>query len=98
MISPFRIFEPLALGLKNRVYPEFTILKIYFLLFRIFEPLALDLKNILCPEFTALNIYFLSFRIFEQLALGLKNRVCPENFQAGGGLPPVAQLTGGRGA
>ena len=66
----FRIFEQLALALKNRGCPEFTIVNMYFLSFRIFEQLALALEL-----FTVLNMYFLSFRIFEQLALGLKNRV-----------------------
>jgi len=41
----FRIFEQLALALKNRVALEFfTVLK-YFSLFRIFEQLALALKT-----------------------------------------------------
>jgi len=41
----FRIFEQLALALKNRVALEFfTVLK-YFLAFRIFEQIALVLKN-----------------------------------------------------
>jgi len=42
----FRIFEQLALALKNRVVLEFfTALKTYFLSFRIFEQLALALKT-----------------------------------------------------
>jgi len=41
----FKIFEQLALVLKNRVAPEFfTVLK-YILLFRIFEELAVALKT-----------------------------------------------------
>jgi len=41
----FRIFEQLALALKNRVALEFfTVLNMYFLSFRIFEQLALALK------------------------------------------------------
>jgi len=41
----FRIFEQLALALKNRVALEFfTVLK-YFLLFRVFEQLAVALKT-----------------------------------------------------
>ena len=62
----FRIFQQLALALKNRVCPDFTVLNIYFLSFRILEKLALALKI-----FTVLE-YFLSFRIFEHLALALK--------------------------
>jgi len=41
----FRIFEQLALALKNRVAPKmFTVFK-YFLSFRIFEQLVLALKT-----------------------------------------------------
>jgi len=67
--SSFRIFEQLALVLKNRFDLKlFTVLK-YPLSFRIFEQLMFALKF-----FTLLNILF-TFRIFEQLALALKNRV-----------------------
>jgi len=46
----FRIFEQLALGLKNRVCSEFfTVWNILFTI-RIFEQLALALKNRVCPE------------------------------------------------
>jgi len=76
--APFRIFEQLALALKNRVYPD-IVLNNHFA-FRIFEQLALALWNRVCPEFTVLDIYFSSYRIFEQLALALKNRVCPDIF------------------
>ena len=41
---PFRIFEQLALALKNRVSLKFFTLLKYFLSFRIFEQLALALK------------------------------------------------------
>ena len=42
----FRIFEQLALALKNRIALEFfTVLNMYFLSFRIFEQLALALKT-----------------------------------------------------
>jgi len=45
IFSPFRIFEQLALDLKNRVALKFfTVLK-YLLSFRIFEQLALALKT-----------------------------------------------------
>jgi len=77
----FYIWEQLALALKNRGSPEFTVLNIYLLLFKIFEQLALALKNRVALEFfTVLNMYFLSFRIFERLALALKNRVTLEFF------------------
>jgi len=45
ILFTFRVFEQLALALKNRVCPEFTVLNIYFLSFRIFEQLALALKK-----------------------------------------------------
>ena len=44
IFSPFRIFEQIALALKNRLCSEFTVLNIYFLSFRNFEQLALALK------------------------------------------------------
>jgi len=73
IIFTFCRFEDLALALKSRVCPEFTILNIYFLLCRIFEQHSLALNNRVVLEFfTVLNKYFLSFRIFEQLALTLK--------------------------
>jgi len=68
----------LALALKNRRCPEFTVLNIHFLPFSIFEQLALALKNrVALKVFTVLNIHF-TFRNFEQLALALKNRGCHE--------------------
>jgi len=50
ILFTFRIFEQLALALKNRGCPEFTVLNVYLLLFRIFEQLALALKKRGCPE------------------------------------------------
>jgi len=56
----FRIFEHLALALKDRVCPEFTALNIYLLPFRIFEQLALALKSTSCPEiFHCIKIFFI---------------------------------------
>jgi len=76
-----RIFEQLALALKNRVWPGiFHCIDMYFLSFRIFEQLALALKNrVPLKFFTAWNILF-TIKIFEQLALSLKNRVWPGIF------------------
>jgi len=77
----FRIFEQLALALKNRVAQN--IFAVWNILFtsRIFEQLALALKNrVALIFFTVLNIYFLLFRSFEQAALALKNRGCPGIF------------------
>jgi len=52
-LSPFKIFEQLALALKNTSCPEiFTALK-YFLPFRIFEHFALALKT----EFALNSLY-----------------------------------------
>jgi len=58
IFSQFTIFEQLALALKNRRFPEFTVLNImYNLLFRTFEQLALALKNRVALEFfTAFNM------------------------------------------
>jgi len=64
----FRIFEQVALALKNRTALKlFTVLK-YFLSFRIFEQVAFALKI-----FTALTIHF-TFKIFEQIALAPGSR------------------------
>ena len=76
----FRIFEQLALALKNRVARKFFAVGNILFTFRIFEQLAFALKNRGCPEFTKLNVFFFLFRIFEQLALAMKNRGCPEMF------------------
>ena len=86
----FRIFEQLALALKNRVPLEFfNLLKILFT-FKIFEQLALALKNKVSLEFfTALNMYFLSFRIFEQLALALKTESALKFFKPGRAADPL---------
>jgi len=52
----FRIFEQLALALKNRVALKFVTVWnmyfIYFLSFRIFEQLALALKNRVALKFS----------------------------------------------
>ena len=76
----FRIFEQLALALKNRVALKFfTVLKYFFIIQDLWATCASP-ENKVCPEFTILNIYFLPFRIFEQLALALKNTSSPEIF------------------
>jgi len=55
IFSPFRIFEQLALDLKNRVALKFfTVLK-YLLSFRIFEQLALALKTEFAWNFLSLG-------------------------------------------
>ena len=72
LLFTFRIFVQLALALKNRGCPEFTVLNVYFLSFRIFEQIALFLTNRVALEFFAVLKYILLFRIFEQLAVALK--------------------------
>jgi len=71
LFSLVRIFEQLALALKNRECPEFfTVLK-YSLSFRIFEQLALVLKNRVCPEMYHCIEYTFTFRIFEQIVCNI---------------------------
>jgi len=77
----FRIFEKLALALKNRVCSEFTVFNIYFLALRIFEQLALALKF-----FTVLK-YFYHPGILSNLHLPWKQNL-PWNFSSQGGMPP----------
>jgi len=48
-IFTFRIFEQLALALKNRVALKFLSVSKYYLSFRIFDQLALALKNKVRP-------------------------------------------------
>jgi len=45
ILFTFRIFVQLALALKDRVCPEFTVLNVYFLIFRILNNLRV------CSEF-----------------------------------------------
>jgi len=68
ILFTFRIFEELALALKNRACSEFTVLKIHFLTFR----------NCACPEKQSLPcvhcieyVFFIN-QNFEQIALALK--------------------------
>jgi len=61
----FRIFEQLALALKNRVALKFFAVWDILFTFRIFEQLVHALKNRRFPDFTVLNIYFLLFMSFE---------------------------------
>ena len=75
----FRIFEQLALALKNRVNLEIFHCIEYIFTFSIFEQLALALKNRVALKLLSVSKYCLSFRIFEQLALAFKNKV-PWNF------------------
>jgi len=52
------MFEQLALALKNRGLPEFTVLNIYFLSFRSFEQFALALKTELPRNFRCMEYSF----------------------------------------
>jgi len=68
--SPFRIFEQLALAVKNRACPEiFHCIEYIFYHSGFLSNFVLGLKF-----FAVLNILF-TFRIFEELALALKNSV-----------------------
>jgi len=72
----FRIFEKLALALKNRECPEFTVLDIYFLLFRL-------LNNLRLPwNFSPYWKYFF-FQDFWTTYACPENRVCPDFFKGG---------------
>jgi len=74
----FRIFEQLALALKNSC-PEFTVLK-YASAFRIFEQLALTLKNgVVLKIFGVLNILF-TFKIFWASCACPEKQSCPGIF------------------
>jgi len=65
--------------------PEFTVLKMYFLLLRIFEQLALALKNRVALECFTEFKYFFIIRDFCASSACPENRVCPEFFPARGG-------------
>jgi len=65
----FRIFEQLALGLKNRVAQKFFAVWNILFTFSIFEQLALALKNRGCPEFIVLNVDFLYSGFLSNLRL-----------------------------
>ena len=80
ILFTFKIFEQLALALKNSVPWNFSLYWISFYIQEFWATCASLKKTELALKFfTILNILF-TFRIFEQLALALKNRVCPENF------------------
>ena len=73
IIFIFRIFEQLALALRNRVALKlFTVLNIYFYVQDFWATWACP-KNRVCPDiFDCIEFGLLfTFRIFEQLALAL---------------------------
>ena len=74
----FRIFEQIALALKNTSCPDTLYWNIFII--QDFWATCACPENKVCPEFTVLNIYFLSFRIF-----ALK-------FFRTGGAPPTRTL------
>ena len=76
ILFTFRIFEQLALALKNRVCLEFTYWKHIFIIQDFWTTCSCAGKQS-CPEiFHCFEIlkYFLLFRNFEQLALALKTK------------------------
>ena len=72
ILFTFRIFEQLALALKNRVCPEFTAMNIYFLSFRILNNLRLPEKQSLPWNFSLYWIYIFYYSKF------CKTCACPE--------------------
>jgi len=52
IVFTLRIFEQLVLALKNRVWPEFTVLNKYFLSFRILNNLRLSCKTEFARKFS----------------------------------------------
>ena len=80
-VSPFRIFEQLALALKI-----FIVLKIFFTIQDFWATLRLPWKTV-CPEFTASNIYILIIDDFWATC------ACPEIFQTGGGGSPFLPVS-----
>jgi len=74
----FRIFEQLALALKNRVTLKLlTVLNVHFSSLRIVSNLRLACKTGLALKIFTVLKYFLLFMIFEQLAL-----VCTKIFHS----------------
>jgi len=69
ILFTFRSFKQLALALKKRGCPEFTVLNMYFLLFRVFEQLAVALKNKGALEFFAVLKYFYHSRFLSNQRL-----------------------------
>jgi len=78
----FRIFEQIALALKNRVVPKcFAVWNILLHTEFLSNLHALALENrVVLIFFIVFEHVFLSFRIFEQLALALINRVAQKFF------------------
>jgi len=74
IFSLFRIFEQLALALKNRVFPQsFHCIEYISYHSRFLSNSALTLKKEFALKiFAVFNILF-KFRIFEQLALALNS-------------------------
>jgi len=73
IVSPFRIFEQLALALKNRVSPEiFHCIEYIFYHLGFLSNFALALKNRVCPE----NFHCIEHTFYIQDFLG--TCACPE--------------------
>ena len=88
ILFTFRIFEQLALALKNRGCPEFTMVNMYFLSFRIFEQLALALKNRVALEFFTVLNYFFIIQDFDELELAPKTEFALKFFKPGKAAAP----------
>ena len=86
----FRIFEQLALALKNTACPEFfhCIEYLFFYHSSILSNLCLPWKTEIPFKFFTVLKYFLPFRIFEQLALALKTEFALKIFKTGEAAAP----------
>jgi len=81
--SPFRIFEHLALALKNRVCPnKISLCWIYFLPFKIFGQLCACPEKQNVPWIHCIEYIFFIIQDFWATC------ACPESFQAGGAAAP----------
>ena len=90
---PFRIFEQLALALKNYIQYSFELLNIVFIEYSFYHSgvlsnLRLDWKTELPSKFSLCWIYiFYHSRFLSNLRLPWKQSL-PSNFSSPGGLPP----------
>ena len=82
ILFTFWIFEQLALALKNRGFPEFTVPNIYFFIIQEFWVTCTFPEKQNCPGiFHCTEIYFI-IQDFWGTCGCPENRVCPEIFQA----------------
>ena len=93
ILFTFRIFEQLALTLKNRVCPEFIVLNIIFYHSGFLNNLHLPWKKEFALKFsTVLNVFFIIQDFWATCACA-ENRVYLEIFQANGETATPPPLT-----